>query len=244
MIVGLSDTTRHPSRRDWTAHRVDHSRCPLHCRRRVKSASRVHRYYDPVTSQFLSVDPLVDSTGTPYAFTGGDPVNGSDPSGLCDSNPFSGGFWSGGNCLSRLVGGPDGGGGENVGGVVKSVAGLAGGVAASVTVGAEASIATGVTAASDIVVEGGAYADTISTIDSATTEASQLAGKVTQVSGLTISGFDCLSRTIGTATCLWDVLSTGLGSLLGKWPGGLPGAVLSFLTLAPSPFEASDCKTS
>lgn len=42
----------------------------------------VHRYYDPATEQFLSVDPLVDVTGTPYAFTGGDPVNGSDPSGL------------------------------------------------------------------------------------------------------------------------------------------------------------------
>jgi hypothetical protein len=28
------------------------------------------------------VDPLVAATGTPYAFTGGDPVNGSDPDGL------------------------------------------------------------------------------------------------------------------------------------------------------------------
>ena len=29
------------------------------------------------------MDPLaVDVTGTPYAFTGGDPVNGRDPSGL------------------------------------------------------------------------------------------------------------------------------------------------------------------
>jgi uncharacterized protein RhaS with RHS repeats len=41
----------------------------------------VGRYYDPATEQFLSVDPLVDETGTPYAFTDGDPVNGSDPSG-------------------------------------------------------------------------------------------------------------------------------------------------------------------
>jgi len=41
----------------------------------------VRRYYDPTTEQFLSVDPLVDETGTPYAFTGGDPVNESDPSG-------------------------------------------------------------------------------------------------------------------------------------------------------------------
>jgi len=43
-----------------------------------------HRYYDPATEQFLSVDPLVNQTGTPYAYTGGDPVNRSDPSGLCN----------------------------------------------------------------------------------------------------------------------------------------------------------------
>jgi len=27
----------------------------------------VNRYYDPATGQFLSVDPMVGSTGTPYA---------------------------------------------------------------------------------------------------------------------------------------------------------------------------------
>jgi len=43
--------------------------------------SLVHRYYDPTTEQFLSVDPLVDQTDAPYAYTAGDPVNTSDPSG-------------------------------------------------------------------------------------------------------------------------------------------------------------------
>jgi len=55
-----------------------------HCawRRNSFGAAVVRRYYDPATEQFLSVDPLVDATGTPFAFTGGDPVNGVDPSGL------------------------------------------------------------------------------------------------------------------------------------------------------------------
>jgi hypothetical protein len=42
----------------------------------------VGRYYDPSTGQFLSIDPLVDETGQPYAYTGDDPVNGVDPLGL------------------------------------------------------------------------------------------------------------------------------------------------------------------
>ncbi|MGH9044137.1 MAG: RHS repeat-associated core domain-containing protein, partial [Acidimicrobiales bacterium] len=41
----------------------------------------VHRYYDPSTEQFVSVDPLVSKTQTPYSYAGGDPVNGTDPSG-------------------------------------------------------------------------------------------------------------------------------------------------------------------
>jgi RHS repeat-associated protein len=41
----------------------------------------IHRYYDPQTGQFLSVDPLVTVTGIPYSYTAGDPVNESDPSG-------------------------------------------------------------------------------------------------------------------------------------------------------------------
>jgi uncharacterized protein RhaS with RHS repeats len=48
----------------------------------------VGRYYDPATGQFLSVDPLVDETGQPYAYTGDDPVNAVDPNGL-DCGIFS-----------------------------------------------------------------------------------------------------------------------------------------------------------
>ena len=43
----------------------------------------VHRYYDPTTGQFVSQDPLVDQTASPYGYAGGDPVAGMDPLGLC-----------------------------------------------------------------------------------------------------------------------------------------------------------------
>ena len=46
-----------------------------------------NRYHDPLTSQFISVDPLVASTGEPYIYAGGNPATYSDPDGLC---PISG----------------------------------------------------------------------------------------------------------------------------------------------------------
>jgi RHS repeat-associated protein len=42
----------------------------------------LHRYYDPQTGQFLSVDPLVDRTLQSYSYANGDPVNDADPSGM------------------------------------------------------------------------------------------------------------------------------------------------------------------
>jgi RHS repeat-associated protein len=43
----------------------------------------IHRYYDPGTGQFLSVDPDVAETQSAYGYTGDNPVNGTDPLGLC-----------------------------------------------------------------------------------------------------------------------------------------------------------------
>jgi RHS repeat-associated protein len=40
------------------------------------------RYYDPVTAQFLTRDPAVATTHSAYGYTGGNPLNGTDPSGL------------------------------------------------------------------------------------------------------------------------------------------------------------------
>ncbi len=40
------------------------------------------RTYDPVTAQFLSVDPFVSVTQVPYNYAGDNPVNKADPTGL------------------------------------------------------------------------------------------------------------------------------------------------------------------
>jgi RHS repeat-associated protein len=53
------------------------------------------RYYDPSTAQYLTKDALTAITGQPYSYANDDPVNNSDPSGLCSINPFSSG-----SCLS------------------------------------------------------------------------------------------------------------------------------------------------
>ena len=45
------------------------------------------RYYDPVTGQFLTLDPLVSLTGQPYEFGADNPLNTLDPSGLSWYNP-------------------------------------------------------------------------------------------------------------------------------------------------------------
>lgn len=57
-----------------------------------------NRYYDPATGQFLTRDPLEAQTGQPYSYTGDDPLNATDPSGLCGV-----GGWLDGDCEARAV---------------------------------------------------------------------------------------------------------------------------------------------
>jgi RHS repeat-associated protein len=45
------------------------------------------RYYDPATQQFLTVDPLLAWTEQAYNYVDGNPLNATDPAGLC-SNRF------------------------------------------------------------------------------------------------------------------------------------------------------------
>lgn len=49
------------------------------------------RYYDSAAGQFLSVDPAVELTASPYGYAAGNPVNAMDPAGLSWWNPTT---WS------------------------------------------------------------------------------------------------------------------------------------------------------
>jgi RHS repeat-associated protein len=42
----------------------------------------ISRYYDPATGQFLSVDPMVQSTQEPFEYAADDPGNDIDPTGM------------------------------------------------------------------------------------------------------------------------------------------------------------------
>jgi RHS repeat-associated protein len=42
----------------------------------------LHRYYDPTTGQFFSLDPLVLTTLQPYEYVGDNPTTETDPSGI------------------------------------------------------------------------------------------------------------------------------------------------------------------
>lgn len=43
-----------------------------------------NRYYDPTTAQFLTRDPITAITRSPYAYVKGNPLNLTDPLGLCE----------------------------------------------------------------------------------------------------------------------------------------------------------------
>ncbi len=63
------------------------------------------RVYDPVTAEFLSLDPLKSITGTPYNYAGDDPVNLADPSGLIFGIPGTPSATEIAKSISRVAGG-------------------------------------------------------------------------------------------------------------------------------------------
>lgn len=80
------------------------------------------RYYDPSTAQFLSVDPLVDRTRQPYVYSGDNPLNYSDLTGMS--------FWSALGAGLMIVGAVAAVDGAALGGIA-----LAGGTAGLLTGG-------------------------------------------------------------------------------------------------------------
>jgi RHS repeat-associated protein len=82
------------------------------------------RWYDPVTGQFLSLDPLVGATQAPYYYATDDPVNEADPSGLSVDNDGGGmlgpsaACWLRGQCNTATIAEYPNGGGPSLYGVL------------------------------------------------------------------------------------------------------------------------------
>jgi RHS repeat-associated protein len=72
--------------------------------RRNRLTYLIHRYYDPQTGQFLTVDPLLDQTGQPYTYAADDPINADDPDGAVRVQPW--GFRGGLYVLALAAAGP------------------------------------------------------------------------------------------------------------------------------------------
>jgi RHS repeat-associated protein len=58
------------------------------------------RYYEPATGQMLGRDPMTSTTRQPYAYTGGDPLNQTDPSGMISVGGAAAG--AGGACAGTF----------------------------------------------------------------------------------------------------------------------------------------------
>jgi RHS repeat-associated protein len=92
------------------------------------------RSYDPGTAQFMSVDPLVATTGEAYGYAGDDPVDAADPSGQCGVLCIGGLILGGVAVLSGVaeVAAPVIGLGEGAAAVLNSVSAVAGAGAGAV----------------------------------------------------------------------------------------------------------------
>jgi len=119
------------------------------------------RYYDPATGQFLTVDPKVATTLSPYGYVQGNPLNSSDPTGLDNCGLFAF-FCDAVSTAAQHVAGAVGtlclrnplGGNNNNGGCGTTLSTSQGVTAIGITLG-EASAVTGVGALVDAEALGG-----------------------------------------------------------------------------------------
>ena len=91
MVSMLYGMTHQEHRESLGSHCHRVSRRERRCRQKGGSErAAVNRYYDPVTGQFMSVDPMVAQTQQAYVYTSDDPLNETDPLGLkgCGWNPI------------------------------------------------------------------------------------------------------------------------------------------------------------
>ena len=87
--VGFADPVDVAGHSRSSARHRRRPRCRAHPRKSETDGYPDGRYYDPATSQFLSVDPLVDVTQQPYGYANENPANESDPTGMWSLNPIS-----------------------------------------------------------------------------------------------------------------------------------------------------------
>jgi RHS repeat-associated protein len=150
---------------------------------------RRNRYYDPASGQFTQQDPIGIAGGLNlYGYANGDPINFSDPFGLCPDGPVPcpppGTFTLLGTAAGFALGGGFGGG---AGGLVGGLAGSLGGLAAPATVPASATAGATIGATQGAVVGaaiGGVIGGAIdATIVFAKGESAQIGAAISSVMG-------------------------------------------------------------
>ena len=207
----------------------------------------VHRYYDPMLREFISVDPAVATTGTPYAYVGNNPANGADPSGLMCWQALEFGItsssrqcWSSGYANayhhpSRAV--------AVAAGVVAITAALASVV---LTAGADTPAVAAMFAVSSELPAGVPLtAGAVEYITSGSVVLEGYAADLANVGlGAALIGAvqACVPPLGGAfgANCAYDLATVALGYGFGKI-SGLLGQLLALFTNVPYPFSSSSC---
>lgn len=219
-----------------------------------------HRYYDPATAQLTTPDPLYALTGSRYGYAYNDPVNGSDPTGLC-------GFLGSGACSFSGI--KDDVGSRVNSGISHATAGRANCVRYVTCAGSTQSVADThpvlrdtlyvVAGAAATVASGGLALDGLAAFEAGEglTTAAYLEGGAATAIGIGVAAGDhgrCSAGDEVACVAMWSGLSAaalgGLGLLpgeaglmlawLGLFPGGV-GLALDGIALGDEAFNALGC---